>query len=552
MRLYEATTFRTNWGLASRPRSSQGQILRGNDAVPEPTQAIALQISNLSGMWWPHTLRLPYNPSMEQVPETLTFDDVLLAPVYSAILPREAELSVSLTTRINLRIPLLSAAMDTVTEAPVAICMAQQGGIGIIHRNMPPQHQAGEVGRVKKFESGVISDPITVSPGATIREVLELTADRRISGVPVVDEDGHLNGLVTGRDLRFETRLDDPVRSAMTPRERLITVREGASRDEIVRLLHEHRIEKMLVVDDAFHLRGLVTFKDIQKSEDFPDACRDARGRLVVGAAVGVGADTEERLQCLVDAGVDLIVIDTAHGHSRFVVERVRYASDQYPDMDIVAGNIATAEAAKMLADAGASALKAGIGPGSICTTRVVAGVGMPQITAITDIARALRGSGIGLIADGGVRFSGDIVKALAAGADAVMIGGLFAGTDEAPGEIELFQGRSYKSYRGMGSLGAMQDGSRDRYFQEGNSGSKLVPEGVEGRVPYKGPLINTIQQLMGGVRAGMGYTGSADIAALRKNARFVRVSAAGVRESHVHDVSVVKEAPNYQRGPAS
>ncbi len=482
------------------------------------------------------------------LPQAITFDDVLLAPGYSTVLPREVDLSTDVTARLRLNIPLLSAAMDTVTSAAAAICMAQQGGVGVIHRNMSPEDQAREVRAVKKSESGVIGDPITVTPDTTIREVLDLTAKMRISGVPVVDG-GRLAGIVTGRDLRFETRLGAPVKSVMTTRERLVTVPEGAPREAVVRLLHEHRIEKLPVVNAAFELRGLITVKDIQKSTEFPAACKDRHQRLVAGAAIGVGADSDRRLQCLVDAGVDVVVVDTAHGHSKAVVDRVRSAAAAHPGVDLIAGNIATAEAAVALAEAGAGAVKVGIGPGSICTTRIIAGVGVPQITAISDVAGALAGSGVGVIADGGIRASGDIVKALAAGAGAVMVGGLLAGSDEAPGEIELFEGRSYKSYRGMGSSGAMQKGSRDRYFQEGVGAGKLVPEGIEGRVPYKGATVNIIHQLMGGLRAGMGYTGSADLKALRANAKFIAISGAGVRESHVHDVSIIKEAPNYQRG---
>jgi len=436
--------------------------------------------------------------------------------------------------------------MDTVTESRAAICLAQEGGLGIIHRNMSPAAQALEVARVKKFEAGVIGDPITVTADTTIRDVMELTRTHRISGVPVLENE-KLAGIVTSRDLRFETRLDESVQAVMTPRERLVTAPEGASREAIQELLHEHRIEKVLVVDDEFNLRGLVTVKDIQKSTDYPNACKDQRGRLVAGAAVGTGADTDERVSLLVAAEVDVIVVDTAHGHSTGVIDQVRAIRARYPDLEILAGNIATADAARDLADAGVSAVKVGIGPGSICTTRMVAGVGVPQITAVMDVAEALAGTSISVIADGGIRFSGDVAKALAAGAHAVMVGGLLAGTDESPGEIELYQGRSYKSYRGMGSLGAMQEGSRDRYFQEGQSAEKLVPEGIEGRVPYKGPMVNIVHQLMGGLRASMGYTGSADLSSFRAETRFVRISNAGIRESHVHDVTIVKEAPNYQ-----
>ena len=438
--------------------------------------------------------------------------------------------------------------MDTVTESRGAICLAQEGGIGVVHRNLPPQRQAKEVNRVKKFESGVIQDPITVTASTTVQEVLDLTRRKGISGVPVLD-DGKLTGIVTSRDLRFETRFDAPVSSVMTTRDKLVTVKENASRDEVQNLLHKHRIEKILVVNDDFDLKGLITVKDIQKSTEYPNACKDERGRLMVAAAVGVGADTDERVAALVQAQVDAIVVDTAHGHSKGVIDRVRMIKDEYDHVDVVAGNIATERAARDLMDAGADAVKVGIGPGSICTTRMVAGVGVPQITAITNVARAVRDTDVPMIADGGIRFSGDIAKALAAGAHCIMIGGLFAGTDESPGEIELYQGRSYKSYRGMGSLGAMQQGSKDRYFQEGVSSSdKLVPEGIEGRVPYKGPMINIIHQLIGGVRSSMGYTGSANLQDMRERSNFVRISNAGIRESHVHDVTIVKEAPNYQR----
>jgi len=483
---------------------------------------------------------------MEPIADALTFDDVLLVPARSSVLPRDVDITTRLTPTIHLRMPLLSAAMDTVTESRAAICLAQEGGLGIVHRNMSPTAQALEVARVKKFEAGVIGDPITVTADTTIRDVMELTRTNRISGVPVLDN-GKLAGIVTSRDLRFETRLNEAVSAVMTPRERLVTALEGASREEIQELLHEHRIEKVLVVDDEFNLRGLVTVKDIQKSTDYPNACKDQRQRLVVGAAVGTGADTDERVSLLVAAEVDVIVVDTAHGHSAGVMDQVRSIRARYPDLEILAGNIATAEAARDLADAGVSAVKVGIGPGSICTTRMVAGVGVPQITAVMDVAEALAGTSITVIADGGIRFSGDVAKALAAGAHAVMVGGLLAGTDESPGDIELYQGRSYKSYRGMGSLGAMQQGSKDRYFQEGQSAEKLVPEGIEGRVPYKGPMVNIVHQLMGGLRASMGYTGSADLASFRSETRFVRISNAGIRESHVHDVTIVKEAPNYQ-----
>jgi IMP dehydrogenase len=484
---------------------------------------------------------------MRILQEALTFDDVLLVPAHSAVLPRDVSLKTRVTRSLRLNIPLLSAAMDTVTEARAAICLAQEGGLGIIHKNLTPDRQADEVRRVKKFESGVISEPFTVTPDTTIREVLKLTREKRISGVPVT-KDGQLVGIVTGRDMRFETRFDEPVARIMTPKERLVTVKEGATRDEIQKLLHEYRIEKVLVVDEKFGLKGLVTVKDIQKSSEFPNSAKDSAGRLLVGAAVGVGKGTEERIEKLAAAGVDVIVVDTAHGHSQGVIERVAWTKKHFPKVQVIGGNIATAGAAKALRDAGADAVKVGIGPGSICTTRMVAGVGVPQITAIANVAEALHDSDVTLIADGGIRYSGDIVKAIAAGAHCIMIGSLLAGTDESPGQIEIFQGRSYKSYRGMGSLGAMGEGSSDRYFQEGASAEKLVPEGVEGRVPYKGPMTNIIHQLMGGLRSGMGYTGSADLDALRTGGEFVRITGAGIRESHVHDVVVTKEAPNYQR----
>jgi IMP dehydrogenase len=437
--------------------------------------------------------------------------------------------------------------MDTVTEGRLAITIAQEGGIGIIHKNMNAERQAYEVSMVKKYESGVIKDPFTVSPDATIRDVLELTRAKGISGVPVVDK-GELVGIVTSRDLRFETRMDEPVSRAMTPKQKLITVREGASKEEAIRLLHEHRIEKVLVVNDQFQLRGMITVKDIQKSRDYPQACKDEQERLRVGAAVGTGAGTEERVEALAAAGVDVIVVDTAHGHSQGVLDRVRWVKTHYPQIQVIGGNIATGEAALDLVKAGADAVKVGIGPGSICTTRIVAGVGIPQITAVSNVAEALKGTGVPLIADGGVRYSGDVAKALAAGAYTVMLGGLFAGTEEAPGEVELYQGRSYKTYRGMGSLGAMSQsqGSSDRYFQESTEAEKLVPEGIEGRVPYKGTLVSILHQLVGGVRSSMGYTGCSTIEEMRNKACFVRVTSAGMRESHVHDVTITKEAPNY------
>ncbi|MBL4672592.1 MAG: IMP dehydrogenase [Arenicella sp.] len=484
---------------------------------------------------------------MENIKQALTFDDVLLTPARSSVLPRDVDLSTQLTKEIRLGIPLLSAAMDTVTESRMAICLAQEGGLSVIHKNMTPELQAKNVSRVKKFESGVINDPITVSPNTSIGDVLALTRRHKISGVPVVDGD-NLIGIVTGRDLRFETRLDEPVSKAMTPKDKLVTVKAGASKEEIQSLLHEHRIEKVLVIDDDFHLKGLVTVKDIQKSTDHPNASKDSNGNLRVGAAVSTGADTEERVDLLAQAGVDVIVVDTAHGHSVGVLDVVSRIKKAYPQIQIIGGNIATAAAALDLAKAGADAVKVGIGPGSICTTRMVAGVGMPQITAVYDVAQALKGSGISLIADGGLRFSGDIAKAIAAGANCVMVGGLLAGSDEAPGEIELYQGRSYKSYRGMGSIGAMEQGSKDRYFQSDESETeKLVPEGIEGRVPYKGPAINIIHQLMGGLRSSMGYTGNANLAEMRENCEFVQITSAGVAESHVHDVTITKEAPNYR-----
>jgi len=484
---------------------------------------------------------------MENIKQALTFDDVLLTPAKSAVLPRDVDLSTQLTKDIRLGIPLLSAAMDTVTEASMAICLASEGGLSVIHKNMTPELQAKNVSDVKKFESGVINDPITVSPNTSIGEVIELTKRHHISGVPVV-EGANLVGIVTSRDLRFETRLDEPVAKAMTQKQDLITVNEGADKKEIQRLLHEHRIEKVLVIDDDFQLKGLVTVKDIQKSTDHPNASKDENGRLRTGAAVGVGADTEQRVALLAEAGVDVIIVDTAHGHSVGVLDAVKKIKFDYPDLQVIGGNIATAQAALDLVKAGADAVKVGIGPGSICTTRMVAGVGVPQITAVYDVAQALKKSAVPLIADGGLRFSGDIAKAIAAGGNCVMVGGLLAGTDEAPGEIELFQGRSYKSYRGMGSIGAMELGSKDRYFQSDESDAqKLVPEGIEGRVPYKGPAINIVHQLMGGLRSSMGYTGNATLAEMREQCEFVQITNAGVAESHVHDVTITKEAPNYR-----
>jgi IMP dehydrogenase len=482
--------------------------------------------------------------------EALTFDDVLLQPAYSEVLPRQVELKTRLTRRITLNLPLLSAAMDTVTESRLAIALAQEGGMGIIHKNMTAERQAAEVRAVKKYESGVITDPIVVPPDMTVGEVLKLTRANRISGVPVV-EDGHkLVGIVTSRDLRFEKRYDQPVSSIMTPKERLVTVKEGAGKNEVIAKLHQHRIEKVLVVNGKYQLRGMITVKDIQKSSDFPMACKDERGRLRVGAAVGTGPENEERAAALIEAGVDVIVVDTAHGHSKGVLDRVAWIKKKYPEVQVIGGNIATAEGAQALADAGADAVKVGIGPGSICTTRVVAGVGVPQISAVLAAAEGLGKKGIPLISDGGVRYSGDVAKAIAAGANAVMIGSMFAGTEEAPGEVELFQGRSYKSYRGMGSLGAMAQaqGSKDRYFQDTTTElDKLVPEGIEGRVPYKGALSAIVHQLVGGLRACMGYTGCKSIDELRTRPRFVKITSAGIKESHVHDVSITKEAPNYR-----
>jgi IMP dehydrogenase len=486
---------------------------------------------------------------MRILEEALTFDDVLLVPAHSTVLPKEVSLATRLTRSIGLNVPIVTAAMDTVTEARLAIAIAQEGGLGIIHKNMSAQEQARQVRQVKKFESGVIKDPITVTPEVSIREVLELTRTHNISGVPVV-EGSTLVGIVTSRDLRFETRYDNAVRSIMTPKDRLVTVREGAERQEVVKLLHEHRIEKVLVVDEDFQLCGLITVKDIQKATEFPHACKDEQQRLRVGAAVGTGGGTDQRVEALVEAGVDVIVVDTAHGHSQGVLDRVRWLKDNHPYVQVIGGNIATADAARALVAVGADAVKVGIGPGSICTTRIVAGVGVPQISAIANVAAGIAGSNVPVIADGGIRYSGDIAKALAAGAHAVMIGSLFAGTEEAPGQVELYQGRSYKSYRGMGSLGAMgqQEGSSDRYFQEGTSEvDKLVPEGIEGRVPYKGSLSVIVHQLMGGLRASMGYTGCKDLDEMRTDTAFVRLTAAGVRESHVHDVAITKEAPNYR-----
>ena len=480
--------------------------------------------------------------------EALTFDDVLLAPGYSDVLPREVQLTSRLTREIALQIPLVSAAMDSVTEARLAITLAQEGGIGIIHKNMELGEQAAHVLQVKKFESGVIRDPITVAPSTSIGEGLALTRVRGISGVPVVSGD-NLVGIVTSRDLRFETRFGEPVSEIMTPKARLITVPEGAPKERVIGLLHQHRIEKILVVNEDFKLRGMITVKDIQKADEFPNSCKDGDQRLRVGAAVGTGVGTHERVAALVAAGVDVIVVDTAHGHSKGVIDTIKWVKKHYPEIQVIGGNIATGDAAEALAAAGVDAVKVGIGPGSICTTRIVTGVGVPQISAVADVVHRLEGTGIPIISDGGIRFSGDIAKVLVAGAHAVMIGSLFAGTEEAPGEVELYQGRSYKSYRGMGSLGAMSQthGSSDRYFQESGEIEKLVPEGIEGRVPYKGPLSAIVHQMLGGVRASMGYTGCKNIEEFRTKPSFLRVSSAGMRESHVHDVQITKEAPNYR-----
>ncbi|MFT4591093.1 MAG: IMP dehydrogenase [Gammaproteobacteria bacterium] len=486
---------------------------------------------------------------MRIIEEALTFDDVLLQPAYSDILPREVELKTKLTRDIELNIPLLAAAMDTVTESRLAIAIAQEGGIGIVHKNMSPEAQAKEVRRVKKYESGMIGQPITVDADKTIREVIELTSANGISGVPVM-QGGETVGIVTNRDLRFETQLDAPVTTVMTPRDRLVTVREGAGSEEVLALLHKHRIEKVLVVNENFALCGMITAKDFQKATDFPLACKDTSGALRVGAAVGTGGDTDERIRLLVDAGVDVVIVDTAHGHTKGVIDRVKSIKQDYPKLQVIAGNIISAEAALDLVAAGVDGVKVGIGPGSICTTRIVAGVGVPQLTAVANVAKALKDSGVPVIADGGIRYSGDIAKALAAGAHAVMIGSLFAGTEQSPGEVELFQGRSYKSYRGMGSLGAMGQvhGSSDRYFQDSSEQlEKLVPEGIEGRVPFKGSVVAIVHQLIGGVRAAMGYTGCGTIDQMRTKPKFVRITNAGMRESHPHDVAITKEAPNYR-----
>ena len=485
---------------------------------------------------------------MRVIEQALTFDDVLLVPAFSEVLPREVDLAASLTREITLNIPLLSAAMDTVTESRLAIALAQEGGIGIIHKNMSPEAQAKQVRLVKKHESGVVKDPLTVSPDTTIQKVLELTRHYKISGLPVVDGED-LVGIVTSRDMRFETRLSDPVKNIMTKKDKLVTVGEGASKEELKGLLHKHRIEKVLVVNKNFHLRGLVTVKDIQKAHESPNACKDSDEQLRVGAAVGVGETSQERVAVLIEAGADVIVVDTAHGHSAGVLDMVRWVKTAFPGSQVIAGNVATAAGAKALVDAGADGVKVGIGPGSICTTRIISGVGVPQISAIANVAEGLKGTDVPFIADGGIRFSGDVAKAIVAGAYSIMVGGLFAGTEEAPGEVELYQGRSYKTYRGMGSLGAMsqQHGSSDRYFQENDEIEKLVPEGIEGRVPYKGPLDIIIHQLLGGVRAAMGYTGCKNLEEMRTRPEFLRLTNAGMRESHVHDVTITKEPPNYR-----
>ena len=479
--------------------------------------------------------------------QALTFDDVLLVPDHSNVLPKDVSLKTQLTKKISLNIPLVSAAMDTVTESNLAIALAEEGGLGIIHKNLSPEMQASHVAKVKRFESGVVNDPITIGPNMSVDEVISITRKHKFSGLPVI-ENMKVVGIVTNRDLRFETNLKQPIMNVMTPRDRLITVNEGASKKEIIGLLHQHRLERLLVIDKQDRLKGLITVKDIQKSTDHPDACKDEQERLRVGAAVGVGEDTDKRVELLVEAGVDVIVVDTAHGHSQGVLNRIKWIKKNFPKTEIIGGNIATSDAAKALMDQGADGVKVGIGPGSICTTRIVAGVGVPQITAINDIADALRKKGIPFIADGGIRYSGDIAKAIAAGAHSVMLGSMFAGTEEAPGEVELYQGRSYKSYRGMGSIGAMQQGSKDRYFQDAeNNSEKLVPEGIEGRVPYKGPVINVIHQLMGGLKASMGYVGVNSIKKMHNKAAFVHITNAGIKESHVHDVQITKEAPNYR-----
>lgn len=487
---------------------------------------------------------------MRLLGNALTFDDVLLVPAFSQVLPKDASLATQFTRNIALNLPLVSAAMDTVTEARLAIAIAQEGGIGVIHKNLTAQQQAKEVAKVKRYESGVLRDPVVISPSTTVRQVLEMSEQLGISGFPVIDQ-GKVVGIVTGRDLRFETRYDLPVSQIMTPKEKLVTVPEGTTLVEAKSLLNKYKLERLLVVNNDFVLKGLITVKDITKQTSFPNAARDSQGQLRVAAAVGVGDGTEERVEALVKAGVDAIVVDTAHGHSKGVIERVRWVKQNYPHIDVIGGNIATGAAALALVEAGADAVKVGIGPGSICTTRIVAGVGVPQITAVDNVATALKGTGVPLIADGGVRYSGDIAKAIAAGASTIMMGGMFAGTEESPGDIVLFQGRSYKSYRGMGSIGAMQQGSADRYFQEASTtnpnADKLVPEGIEGRVPYKGSMVSIVYQMAGGLRASMGYCGCASIAEMQNKAEFVQITAAGMRESHVHDVQITTEAPNYR-----
>ena len=479
--------------------------------------------------------------------QALTFDDVLLVPGHSTVLPKDVSLKTQLTQNISLNLPLVSAAMDTVTESSLAIALAEQGGLGVIHKNMTPELQAEHVSKVKRFESGVVNDPITINPNMTVEEVMQITRKHKISGLPVLLNE-KIVGIVTNRDLRFEENLNQPVKNVMTPRERLVTVKEGADKDEIMRLLHQHRLERLLVIDKNDTLKGLITVKDIQKSSDHPNACKDQDERLRVAAAVGVSDETDKRVELLIDAGVDLIVVDTAHGHSKGVLDRIKWIKKHFPSTEVIGGNIATADAAKALMDHGANGVKVGIGPGSICTTRIVAGVGVPQITAISNVAEALHKNKIPFIADGGIRYSGDIAKAIAAGASSVMLGGMFAGTEEAPGEVELYQGRSYKSYRGMGSIGAMQKGSSDRYFQDSeNNAEKLVPEGIEGRVPYKGSVVDVIHQLMGGLRASMGYVGADSIKNMHAKSNFVHITNAGIKESHVHDVQITKEAPNYR-----
>ena len=541
-------TRRTAEGAAARfgPRSETLPRLDKSNSQNVPNAQFRLRVLSAEshGVFFLHL-----EVVMRLLQTALTFDDVLLVPAYSEILPRDTQLQTQLTRDLRINIPMVSACMDTVTEARLAITLAQEGGIGFIHKNMTADQQAAEVAKVKRHESGVVSEPITIGPDMLVGDVIALAREHRISGLPVVAEDGTVLGMVTNRDLRFETRMSIPVREVMTPRERLVTVHEGASLEEAKGLMHRHRLERVLVVDKNFHLAGLMTVKDITKATDHPFAAKDGKGKLLAGAAVSVGAGTEERVEKLVDAGVDVLVVDTAHGHSKGVLDRVTWVKKHYPQVQVIGGNIATAAAALALVDHGADGVKVGIGPGSICTTRIVAGVGVPQITAINNVAEALEGTGVPCIADGGIRFSGDIAKAIAAGASAVMMGGMFAGTEEAPGEVILYQGRSYKSYRGMGSLGAMGKGSADRYFQDNNQGNldKFVPEGIEGMVPFKGPLAAIIYQLIGGLRSSMGYCGCATIDEMRHRAQFVQITAGGLRESHVHDVKITKEAPNYR-----